>query len=171
MPHKEEPTEKGEASDLWMGSDWQVPNNNVPWGGNRVARHDQALLEQDRTGKADWGTKCSTYASSLSYLEDCFKYLRLWIQLPAAFVCSDKSSYVQGLSRSDFNQTSGGECARDTDQNLPSISAGWMCACALNACVWACLCQNHCVTGNVRVRKHKRFLFKHHNLPWKHLNF
>lgn len=46
----------------------------------------------------------------------------MWIQLSAAFVCSDKSSYVQGLSLSDFNQFSGEECAGDTDQDLPSIS-------------------------------------------------
>lgn len=57
----------------------------------------------------------------------------MWIQLPAAFVCSDKSSYVQGLSLSDFNQFSGEVCAGDTDQDVPYVSE--MCVwCVLDAC-------------------------------------
>lgn len=57
------------------------------------------------------------------------------IQLPAAFVCSDKSSYVQGLSLSDFNQLSGDVCVGDTDQDLPYVSERCVCVCILDACV------------------------------------
>ncbi len=70
----------------------------------------------------------------------------MWIQLPAAFVCSDKSSYVQGLSLSDFNQFSGEVCAGDTDQDLPYVSERFVCVCVcvLDACAQTCLweCQN-----------------------------
>lgn len=53
----------------------------------------------------------------------------MWIQLPAAFVSSDKSSYVQSLSSSDFNQFSGEVCVcvGDTDQDLPYVAE--KCAC------------------------------------------
>lgn len=69
----------------------------------------------------------------------------MWIQLPAAFVCSDKSSYVQGLSLSDFNQFSGDVCGRYRSglamRQWKVCVYVYVCeyVCVLDACAQACL--------------------------------
>ena len=60
-----------------------------------------------------------------------------------------QSSYVQGLSLSDFNQFSGEVCVGDADQDLLYVSERYcMCMClyvCMCVCVHACVCVFVCV--------------------------
>lgn len=170
MPHKEEPAEKREVSDLWTRCDWQVPHNNVPRGWNGVARHDQALLEQDRNGGADWVTECSSNTSSLSYLEDCFKYLPLNVNPITGSLClfRQKQLCTRPVSLIIINPLGGRACTRYRSQL--AIHQRRMEARARTRTP-ECLRQNSWGIGTVTEWESvKTFLFQHQNLPWKHLD-
>lgn len=119
-----------------------------------------------RTGRVE----CSSNTSSLSYLEDCFKYLPLNVNPITGSLClfRQKQLCTRPVSLIIINPL-GEECARDIDHNLPSISGEWRRGHARRVLVG--LRQNSWGIGTVTEWESvKRFLFQHQNLPWKRLN-
>lgn len=95
----------------------------------------------------------------------------MWIQLAAAFVCSDKSSYVQSLSPSDFNQFSGEVCVCVCRRyrsglcrtSVKNVRVRFLDACAHTTTVRMseplsdrnCLNENACKSFQLKIAPHK----------------